>query len=108
MFLRMPAVFLIAASLASCAGLDGDEPVLEGWTVERLSVDGASGEPVRAPVFIPERVLGSGTLASIAASERAVLQRGSEIRAAAASVIDPEEPAEDFAVRQRARATPPE
>jgi len=44
----------------------------------------------------------------MAAAERALLLRGAQVRDAAASVPDPQEPAEDYAARQRALGTPPE
>jgi len=104
MILRMLAVSLIAAAVSGCVRLDMPQPASESWTLARLA-----GEPAgAAPVHVPERVLDRGTLASMAASERALIQRGSEIRETAASVADPEEAAEDYAARQRARATPPE
>jgi hypothetical protein len=104
MILRMLAVSLAAAALAGCVRLDMPQPASESWTLARVSGD----ETGAAPAFVPERVLDRGTLASMAASERALMQRGALVRDAAASVADPEEPAEDYAARQRARATPPE
>ncbi|MCH8491136.1 MAG: hypothetical protein LAT81_14575 [Oceanicaulis sp.] len=100
----MLAVPLIAAAVSGCVRMDMPQPASESWTLARLSAD----EPGAAPVHVPERVLDPGTLAAMAASERALMQRGAQIRDTAASVADPEEKAEDYAVRQRARATPPE
>ena len=104
MILRMLAVPLIAAAVTGCVRLDMPQPASESWTLARLSAD----EPSVAPVHVPERLLDRGTLASMAASEGALMQRGAQIRETAASVADPEEPAEDYAARQRARATPPQ
>lgn len=104
MILRMLAIPLIAASVTGCMRLDMPAPASESWTLTRLSGDEAS----TAPAYVPDRRLDIGTLDAMAASERALMQRGAEMRAAAASVPDPEESAEDFAARQRARATPPE
>jgi hypothetical protein len=104
MILRMLAVPLIAAAVSGCVRLDMPAPSSESWTLARL----AGNEPGETPAYVPERLLDRSTLASMAASERALMQRGAQIREAAASVADPEEPAEDYAARQRARATPPQ
>lgn len=104
MILRMLAVVSIAACVAGCAGSDRPEPTADGWSAQRLS--GADSGVV--PGYVPVRVLDRDTLASMDASERALLVRGAQIRETAASVPDPEEAAEDYAVRQRALGTPPE
>jgi hypothetical protein len=104
MILRMLAVPLIAAAVTGCVRLDMPQPASESWTLARVSGHEAS----TAPTYVPDRRLDSGTLDSMALSERALLQRGTQIRETAASVADPEEGAEDYAARQRARATPPE
>lgn len=104
MILRILAIPVIAAAVSGCAGLDMPEPASESWALARIAAD----ETGAAPAFVPERVLDRGTLAAMAASERALLVRGAQIREAAASVPDPEEPADAYAVRQRARATPPQ
>ncbi|WBQ08959.1 hypothetical protein L2D01_08610 [Hyphomonadaceae bacterium ML37] len=104
MILRILAVSLAAAALSGCVRLDMPQPASESWTLARLSGDEA-GTP---PVYVPERVLERSTLASMAAAERALLLRGAQVRDAAASVPDPQEPAEDYAARQRALGTPPE
>ncbi|MBI1265186.1 MAG: hypothetical protein GC187_10685 [Alphaproteobacteria bacterium] len=105
MIVRTLAVSLIAAgAMSGCMRLDMPEPASESWTLAQASDMNAGA----APVFVPERIMDPETLASMTAAERALLARGAQVRDEAASVADPEESAEDYAVRQRARANPPE
>lgn len=106
MILRMLALASAAVFAAGCAGNAQPDADISSWSAQRLSGGDPAGGAARAPGFVPERVLDAGTLASMAASERALLRRGAQIRDAADSVSDPEESAEDYAVRQRARQTP--
>jgi hypothetical protein len=105
MIVRMLAVSLISAgAMSGCAGLGASEPGPNGWLAGRVSDMGTGA----APIHVPERIIDPETLASMSAAERALLARGAQVRDKAASVADPDESAEDYAVRQRARATPPE
>ncbi|KAA5801628.1 hypothetical protein F1654_12090 [Alkalicaulis satelles] len=100
----MTAAVLAAAALTGCAGLDMPEQDADSWTHARIAEAG----PAAAPVYVPERRMTREDMAGLSRGALSVLERGAQVRAAAAGVRDPEEDAETYAARQLARATPPQ
>ncbi|MCC5996198.1 MAG: hypothetical protein JJU18_07515 [Oceanicaulis sp.] len=102
--MRFLAVTAAAAALTGCVRLDMPAPASESWTLARV----AETQPGAAPVYVPERRLSREDMSALTAAARTVQDSGERVRAIAAATPDPEEDAETYAARHRARAVPPE